>query len=198
MNYWDTYPACVNDVPADQLAIVEPWLERHGPFDRALDLGCGGARWFPVLSQYARSYVGLDNSDVRLGVCRTRFPSETFVGELCGLSGIDLVFCCTVLIHVKDAASLMQCAYEACRDGARALLWESVVPDNARDRLIVRHAALPPDKQFMAYRTAAEMRAVMGPWTIESETTLTWRGDEYRLYSLVKDVSGSAPGSQGT
>ena len=57
-------------------------FSQYASFIRAkavLDLGCGGGRTTPALSEMAADYTGLDYSLPLIEGCKTKFQSETFV-----------------------------------------------------------------------------------------------------------------------
>jgi ubiquinone/menaquinone biosynthesis C-methylase UbiE len=61
--------------PAERL-LFERYVKRG---DRILDLGVGGGRTTPYLSELASDYVGVDYSETMILSCRKKFPATCFV-----------------------------------------------------------------------------------------------------------------------
>lgn len=73
---------------------------------RILDVGCGNGRILKVLSAREVKYVGLDQSENLIKICRDKYPEYKFaVGDILNLGelpdyGFDYVFCVAVLHHL--------------------------------------------------------------------------------------------------
>jgi SAM-dependent methyltransferase len=108
-------------------------VEGRGPFDRALDIGCGTGGNRPLLEALARSVVSLDPSHDALALAREKGPVLAADATTLpfGRETFDLVFLFNVLEHVEhDGAALREAARVLCPGGtllvatsASRLLW---------------------------------------------------------------------------
>jgi ubiquinone/menaquinone biosynthesis C-methylase UbiE len=68
--------AALNYLSPCERLIFETYLQ---PGMAILDLGVGGGRTTPLLSQNASRYVGVDYAEEMIRLCRSRYPLEEFV-----------------------------------------------------------------------------------------------------------------------
>ncbi len=74
--------------------------------ERVLDVGCGNGRILKALSEQGAEYVGVDQSQRLVDICRQKYPRSKFerldIANLGGLSDYDFnwVFCVAVLHHL--------------------------------------------------------------------------------------------------
>ncbi len=120
-----------------------------------LDLGVGGGRTTPYLSQRASRYVGVDYSEEMVGRCREKFPQlEFFVADASDLSKLSdgsfdaIVFAFNGLDYVLPAEKRRQCLRECERvlRGCGVLVFSSHNPRSILmrpdwDRQLLRHQA---------------------------------------------------------
>lgn len=87
-----------------------------------LDLGVGGGRTTPHLSQLASRYVGIDYAEEMIRVCRTKFPRLQFaVADASDLSGFEagsfdaVIFSFNGLDHLCPDQKRQRCLQECHR-----------------------------------------------------------------------------------
>ena len=116
---WELVPPAAGPPPA---ALVE-FVERLGPVDAALDLGCGDGRLSALLD--AEQLTLADVSDVALGRAARRLPNARIVALQPDAplplpdNGFDLVLCAETIEHVRDVQLLLSEARRVLRPGGR-------------------------------------------------------------------------------
>jgi ubiquinone/menaquinone biosynthesis C-methylase UbiE len=112
------YYARSSDLSACELLLFDTYLK---PGMAILDLGVGGGRTTPYLSEIASHYVGLDYSAEMIEVCRAKFPDLQFVvADASDLSSFldgsfdAVVFSFNGLGHLSPDEKRLQCLRE-CR-----------------------------------------------------------------------------------
>jgi SAM-dependent methyltransferase len=76
---------------------------------RVLDVGCGNGRLLKILSERRAKYVGVDQSESLIKICRGKYPDYKFAGgDILNLGELpdydfDYVFCVAVLHHLPGA-----------------------------------------------------------------------------------------------
>lgn len=104
------------------------------PAGKVLDVGCGTGFYYPLLSQHARSIVGVDVSDSMLGEARQlierRGLSNCSVQECSALdltfedASFDVVHCWDVLHHVSDIPRTLTEIHRVLKPGGRLIAIE--------------------------------------------------------------------------
>jgi ubiquinone/menaquinone biosynthesis C-methylase UbiE len=99
--------------PERLLAVAAQRIAPLGPFERAIDLGCGTGAGLMAIRQFCRRMVGLDFSQGMLSVCRSNLEDlsgvtqiELVRGDLLSLpfaECFDLAVCFGVLGHIRRA-----------------------------------------------------------------------------------------------
>jgi ubiquinone/menaquinone biosynthesis C-methylase UbiE len=112
------YYARSSDLGGCERSLFDTYLK---PGMAILDLGVGGGRTTPYLSEVASYYVGLDYSEEMIEVCRTKFPHLQFVvADASDLSRFldgsfdAVVFSFNGLGHLAPDEKRLQCLRE-CR-----------------------------------------------------------------------------------
>jgi ubiquinone/menaquinone biosynthesis C-methylase UbiE len=97
------------------------FLAEHAtPKMRALDIGCGNGRFYPLLHARGAVYTGLDNSKGLLDEARRGHPEGTFIeGDATALpfpdESFDIAYSFAVIHHIPSSALREKFATEAAR-----------------------------------------------------------------------------------
>jgi len=81
---------------------------------RVLDVGCGNGRLLRVLAERHAKYVGVDQSESLINICKGKYPEYKFaVEDILNLGNLsdydfDYVFCIAVLHHLPSADLRLQ------------------------------------------------------------------------------------------
>lgn len=97
------------------------FLAEHASAEmRALDIGCGNGRFYPLLHARDATYTGLDNSKGLLDEARRRHPEGIFaLGDATALpfpdESFDIAYSFAVIHHIPSSALRKKFAAEAAR-----------------------------------------------------------------------------------
>jgi len=123
-----------------------------GPFERAIDLGCGTGAGLVAIRQLCRRMVDVDFSQGMLAMCRSNLgalsgepPIELVRGELLALpfgETFDLAVCFGVLGHIRraDEAAFLAEVKRTLRPGGRFVFLSSFPPPAHSARFWFSHA----------------------------------------------------------
>jgi ubiquinone/menaquinone biosynthesis C-methylase UbiE len=123
-----------------------------GPFELAIDLGCGTGAGLLAVGQLCRRMVGVDFSQGMLRVCRSNLsaisgepPIELVRGELLALpfaESFDLAVCFGVLGHIRsaDEAAFLAEVKRTLRPGGHFVFLSSFPPASYTARFWFSHA----------------------------------------------------------
>ncbi|HTW96753.1 MAG TPA: methyltransferase domain-containing protein [Candidatus Methylomirabilis sp.] len=81
---------------------------------RVLDVGCGNGRLLKVLAERQVKFLGVDQSEALIKICRDKYPEYQFrIGDILNLGEMpeydfDYVFCVAVLHHLPGADSRLR------------------------------------------------------------------------------------------
>ncbi len=127
-------------------------LGRIGLGSRVLDVGCGNGRILKVLADRRAEYVGLDQSESLIKICREKYPNCKFaVGDILSLGELpdydfDYVFCVAVLHHLPGEdlrlQALRQLKNKIKQDGKIILTAWNMWSKKKYRRLILKFAFL--------------------------------------------------------
>ena len=119
-------------VRANALEIVRH-LRNAGAAGRLLDCGCNIGRYCPPLREAGFEYVGVDQSDVALQVCRDRYPGvdfvRTFLWDMPFEAAFDVAISMAVLQHnqLAEKRRILPRIAAAVRPGGFFAMQESTV-----------------------------------------------------------------------
>jgi len=138
--------------PDRLLAVAAQLIAPLGPFERAIDLGCGTGAGLMAIRPFCRRMVGIDFSQGMLAVCRsglTVLSAEAHIelvrGELLALpfaESFDLAVCFGVLGHIRrsEEAAFLAEVKRSLRPGGHFVFLSSFPPASHSARFWFSHA----------------------------------------------------------
>jgi ubiquinone/menaquinone biosynthesis C-methylase UbiE len=200
------YAALAYITPCEQFL-----FDRYIPNGAILDLGVGGGRTTPYLSQRASHYVGVDYSAEMISVCRQKFPQLDFrQGDaaylsFCADSSFDAVVMAFNGLDSLSASARARCLREIYRivksegvfifssHNPRAIF---VVPTWNRERLLAMATRTAGESKLLMPLARITLTVLVSIWALvravyatvvqtfqKLPTAAFWRGDGYILDS---------------
>lgn len=124
-----------------------------------LDFGCGVGRWADYWRSRGLDYGGYDSSESAIIKAKANKPHSSFTDDITMLdTTYDVVFTCTVMIHIEVLSPIIEWIANHCRAGSRIITIETVWPADKIEEKYQQHKNMH-DSDFVFYRTREEYLA---------------------------------------